>query len=146
MTIITKLDQSASWDVITNTSGFPDLINPPTTLQGQTISPAVNPDLTYYVQFTTSDQIPVIGETQDGTQNSTLYQLNSFSFDIHNTTTIGSATGGAGAGKVTFNPLNLVLSQPSLTPGLFQMVASGAHFTSVDVLGYQQDGTLATDD
>jgi hypothetical protein len=59
MTVITKLDQSASWDAITNTSGFPDLISPPTTLQGQTISPAGSPgDLTYYVEFTTASQTP----------------------------------------------------------------------------------------
>src|SRR5262249_39977935 len=38
MTVMTKLDQSASSDLITNTSGFPDLINPPTTLQGQIMS------------------------------------------------------------------------------------------------------------
>ena len=49
MTVIAKLDQSASWNAITNTSGFPDLINPPTTLQGQTIVPSGSPsDLTYY--------------------------------------------------------------------------------------------------
>jgi type VI protein secretion system component Hcp len=146
VTVITKPDQSASWNAITNTSGFPGLIDAPPTLQGQTISPSGSPgDLTYYVQFNLNQ---TSGESQDTgpLDGSTLYQLNSFSFDVQNTSSIGSATGGASAGKVTFNPLNLVLSQPSLTPTLFQMLAAGTHFTSIDVLGVKQDGTLATDD
>ena len=139
MTVITKLDQSASWDLTTNTSGFPGLINPPTTLQGQTISPAVSPSLTYYIRFTPD-------QTTGPLDGSTLYQLNSFAFDDQYTVNLGSQSGGAGTGKATFDPVDLALSQPSLTPALLQMLASGAHFKQVDVLGYRQDGTLATDD
>jgi hypothetical protein len=139
MTVITKLDQSASWDLITNTSGFPGLINPPTTLQGQTVSAAPSSGLTYYIRFTPDQSTGPL----DG---ATLYQLNSFSFDAQQIFNIGSQSGGAGAGKVTLDPLNFALSQPSLTPALLQMLASGAHFKQVDVLGYRQDGTLATDD
>ena len=100
----------------------------------------MSPGLTYYVRFTTAN-----GSTGplDG---STLYQLNSFSFDDQQTLNIGSQSSGAGAGKVTFNPLDLVLTQPALTPALFEMLATGAAFKEVDVLGYGQDGTLATDD
>ena len=139
---------SASWDRITNTNDFstdgetdpPPLAAPATLNDAQTLSPAVSPGLTYYVRFTTAN-----GSTGplDG---STLYQLNSFSFDDQQTLNIGSQSSGAGAGKVTFNPLDLVLTQPAMTPALFEMLATGAAFKEVDVLGYGQDGTLATDD
>ena len=148
MTTKTMLDQSASWNRDTNENDFstdglddaPPLAAPVTLNDAQTLSPAVSPGLTYYVRFTTAN-----GSTGplDG---STLYQLNSFSFDDQQTLNIGSQSSGAGAGKVTFNPLDLVLTQPALTPALFEMLASGATFKEVDVLGYGQDGTLATDD
>ena len=139
---------SGSWDRVTNTNDFstdgetdpPPLAAPATLSDAPALSPAVSPGLTYYVRFTT---------THGGTgplDGSTLYQLNSFSFDEQQTVSIGSQSGGAGAGKVTFNPLDLVLTQPALTPALFEMLASGATFQEVDVLGYGAGGALATDD
>src|SRR5262245_25697219 len=110
------------------------------TTQAQTILPEVSSDsLTYFVRFTPS----TLNGPLDG---STLYALNSFSFDVQNPVTIGSATGGAGAGKVEFDPLKLDFTDPSLTPFLFHVLASGEHFSRIDVLGYRQDGTLAIDD
>jgi hypothetical protein len=139
---------TGGWNIVTNSSDAAvAAASPaisladasPTPPQGKTVVPAVSPDLTYYVRFTLDTNAgPLDGNT--------LYQLDSFSFDIKNTLTIGSATTGAGTGKAVFNPLELVLDQSSLTPALFQALAAGTLFKQVDVLGYRQDGTLATDD
>ena len=37
------------------------------------------------------------------------FEISGFDFGLGNTSSIGSATGGAGAGKVTFSPLTLTL-------------------------------------
>jgi hypothetical protein len=35
------------------------------------------------------------------------FEVKDFSFGVENPTTVGSATGGAGAGKITFNPFSV---------------------------------------
>jgi hypothetical protein len=40
---------------------------------------------------------------QSGQQSGPAFEIKDFSFSVENPTTIGSATGGAGAGKVEFN-------------------------------------------
>src|SRR5262245_19271827 len=159
MTIIAKLDQSVPSSVITNTGDFSNVFDAPTSLQAPAVSPAASLDstiaaagpvsaaiaagpdsLNYFVRFTPSSPN---GGPLDG---STLYGVDSFSFDLENATTIGSGSGGAGTGKVTLNPLHLVVSDLSLTPALFEMLATGKHFSKVDILGFRQDGSLAIDD
>src|SRR6202050_5706527 len=139
-----------SWNLITNSFGFstggstetspavaPATLSP----QDPTVSPTSSAPLNYYVRFTLSDgSVVTVNEGQ-------FFALEGFSFSDQNTVSIGSASSGAGAGKVTFNPLQLTLSQPGLQPALFQALASGTAFQEVDVLGYSQ-GTnqLVTDD
>jgi type VI secretion system secreted protein Hcp len=48
-----------------------------------------------------------------------------------NPATIGGATGGAGAGRVTFDPLIVTAAAGPQSAPLFQAEASGAHFQSV---------------
>ncbi len=84
----------------------------------------------YFVRFTLGDGSTL---TADGNQ---LFALTDFSFGDQQVTSIGSATGSAGAGKVTFDPLKLSFDQPALDPVLFKMLAAGTHFKEVDVLGY----------
>jgi type VI secretion system secreted protein Hcp len=58
-------------------------------------------------------------------------ELDSFHFDVENPTTIGSATGGAGAGKVKFNTFTITKKTESSTPQLYQKCCMGAHFEKV---------------
>ena len=131
-------DTSAAWDRVKNVSGFndgegagPPLVAPPS-LPTTGVSAGVDTSsLHYYVQLTLYDGTTV---TVDGNQ---LFALDGFSFKSDQTLNIGSQSTGAGAGTVTFDPLHLSLDQPGLNPQLFQMLASGAPFKEVDVLGYQ---------
>jgi hypothetical protein len=143
----------SAWNQVTNTNFFSTSgtspttpVAAPTTLQGQTISPAASPNVTYYVRFT-----PISGSLGGPLDGKTLYQLSSFSFADQNAVTIGSVTG---AGKTVLDPLNLVLSQSVLTAALLQELTTGTHLQEVDVLGYALGAgpggtpvrTLATDD
>jgi hypothetical protein len=137
---VTTLTGSAAWNQVTNTVGFSTTGTGTTspaaeslTLDPKLVAPPVAATLTYYVRFTTNTgtTAPFDGKT--------LYQLNGFSFDDQQTLNIGSQSSGAGAGKATFNPLNLSFTQANLTPQLLQYLASGTFFKQVDVLGY--DGT-----
>ena len=75
-----------------------------------------------------------------------LFALEGFSFSEQNSVSIGGQSGGAGAGKATFNPLQLTFSQLGLQPALLEALATGSHFKEVDVLGYSQANQLVTDD
>ena len=139
-----------SWNLFTNSSGFStdgstetSPAAAPTTLSPQdpTVVPASSLPLNYFVRFTLSDgSVFTVNEGQ-------FFALEDFSFSDQQTVSIGSASGGAGAGKVTFTPLQLTLSQLGLQPALFEALASGAAFQEVDVLGYSQGSNeLVTDD
>lgn len=54
--------------------------------------------------------------------------VESFSWGAANPTTIGSATGGAGAGKIAFNELHINKKVDRASPLLFKQMASGAHY------------------
>lgn len=50
---------------------------------------------------------------------------------VENSTTIGSATGGAGAGKVKFNPIKVTKKLDVASATLFHRLSSGTHFATV---------------
>jgi type VI protein secretion system component Hcp len=54
-------------------------------------------------------------------------------FKVENSSTIGSQTGGAGAGKVTFSPFELVKRLDATSPALTQFSASGQHAQTLTV-------------
>lgn len=54
----------------------------------------------------------------------------SWSFGVTNPTTIGSSTGGAGAGKASFQDLHFVQNSQSSSPKLLQALARGDHLKS----------------
>lgn len=58
-------------------------------------------------------------------------ELTSFSIGAENQVAIGSATGGAGAGKAKFNPIEIGHRVGAASPGLFQVMCLGAHFDTV---------------
>ncbi|QAU38253.1 type VI secretion system tube protein Hcp [Bradyrhizobium guangdongense] len=134
-------DSLASWNRIKNISGFSDGVHSgpplaaPLTLPASGVAPdSAGASLDYYVRFSMYDGTTF---TVDGNK---LFGLHGFSFSDDQTLNIGSQSTGAGAGKVTFNPLHLSFSQLGLDPKLFQMLASGTAFKEVDVLGYHESG------
>jgi type VI secretion system secreted protein Hcp len=58
-------------------------------------------------------------------------EIGSISLGIENPTTIGSMSGGAGAGKATFKPLVIKHVVGSSSPNFFLVAATGAHFDLV---------------
>lgn len=65
-----------------------------------------------FLKITTPD---VAGESSDSKHPGEI-ELYSFSLGAHNTTTIGSATGGAGAGKVSFSSFSIMKKTDKTSP------------------------------
>ncbi|MGH3844916.1 MAG: type VI secretion system tube protein Hcp [Pseudonocardiaceae bacterium] len=68
-------------------------------------------------------------------------QLVSYSFDIEQTLDIGSQSAGAGAGKITYNPLTITKRVDVNSPALFSMCCSGTPFKYLDILFVDNTGT-----
>src|SRR5262249_16483954 len=68
----------------------------------------------------------IAGESVDDKHKGEI-EVDSFSFGVENRTTIGSATGGAGAGKVRFNHFTIKKTTDKPSPLLFQKCATGVH-------------------
>ena len=66
------------------------------------------------------------GESQDFAHKGE-FEITDFSFGVETKTTIGSATGGAGAGKVKFNEFTIKKTTDSASPVFFQKCAAGVH-------------------
>jgi type VI secretion system secreted protein Hcp len=60
-----------------------------------------------------------------------VFEIKNFSFGVENPTTIGSATGGAGAGKIKFNEFTITKTTDSASPVFFKNLATGAHYKNV---------------
>jgi type VI secretion system secreted protein Hcp len=76
------------------------------------------------------------GETQDVKYSKTdlpAFEIKDFTFGIENPTTIGSATGGAGAGKIKFNEFTIKKTSDQASPDFFKNCCAGAHYDSVIV-------------
>ncbi len=76
----------------------------------------------------------IVGETTNEAYKSrpgAVIELTSFAYGTENPVTIGSATGGAGAGKAKFNPIEIGHPVGAASPGLFQTMCIGAHFDTV---------------
>jgi len=71
----------------------------------------------------------ITGESQDK-KHAGETEIYSFSFGAHNPTTIGSASGGAGAGKVSFASFSFMKKTDSASPTLFQACACGQHIAT----------------
>jgi len=70
------------------------------------------------------------GESNDQFHKGWL-ELKSFEFGCENPTTIGSATGGAGAGKFKLNPFKITKDVDTSSAALFTACAAGAHYPTV---------------
>jgi type VI secretion system secreted protein Hcp len=67
-------------------------------------------------------------------------ELASFTFEVENDLSIGSATSGAGAGKAKFDPITVTRQLDVASPTLFQLCASGTHLKQVDFVVSQSGG------
>jgi type VI secretion system secreted protein Hcp len=72
----------------------------------------------------------ITGESLDDKHKGEI-QLDSFAWDAENSTTIGSATGGAGAGKVRFGAFSCKKRYDKSSPPLFTYLSGGTHFKEV---------------
>jgi type VI secretion system secreted protein Hcp len=76
----------------------------------------------------------VKGETKDAHYSQTThpsFEIKDFSFGVENPTTIGSATGGAGAGKIKFNEFTIKKTSDKASPAFFKNCCAGAHYEYV---------------
>jgi type VI secretion system secreted protein Hcp len=94
-------------------------------------------------------QAEPVGETRNisdalgGGKNFHVVEISSFSLGAENTVTIGSQTGGAGAGKVKFQSFEVVKQLDSLSPSLFLDLASGAHYKTVLIVVRRRSGEMS---
>lgn len=73
-------------------------------------------------------QLQLVQALPGTTEVKNAIELDSFSWGATNPTTIGSATGGAGAGKIQFNELKITKKVDGASPAVFKNMAAGAHF------------------
>src|SRR5438132_14152659 len=59
------------------------------------------------------------------------FEIKDFSFGVENPTTIGSATGGAGAGKIKFNEFTIKKTTDRASSDFFKNCCAGAHYKTV---------------
>src|SRR5579862_2044558 len=74
--------------------------------------------------------ITITGESTDPDHPGAI-ELKAFDFAIANTVSIGSAGGGAGAGKAQFRPFQIMKAVDSTSPTFLELVGLGAHFQTV---------------
>jgi len=67
-----------------------------------------------------------------------------FSLGGNNPTTIGGATGGAGAGKIAFSPLHVTKMLDGLSVLLLTHLANGQHFKEVKIEVFDAGALIAT--
>src|SRR4029077_10610939 len=74
----------------------------------------------------------VAGESTDSKHKGEI-EIYSFRLGASNPTTIGSATGGPGAGTVSTSSFHFMKKTDKVSPVLFQACASGVHYDKVTV-------------
>lgn len=68
------------------------------------------------------------------------FEIEDFSFDIEQVLSIGSASSGAGAGKVNFNPFSVTKKIDSASPLFFKTLVPGKHIPKVKLEIYRDEG------
>lgn len=70
------------------------------------------------------------------------FDIEDYSAAQQQSETVGSGTGGAGAGKVSFQPISVSKHVDASSPKLFTLLASGAHLVSGQIQLTAADGTV----
>ncbi len=93
----------------------------------------------YFLKVQTGEPVPsaIQGESVDRDFPQAI-EIESFSFGAENVTTIGSATGGAGAGKAKFQEFTIEKAVDSTTPRFLKTLAMGTHFANVELIARRQ--------
>ena len=94
---------------------------------------------TFLTIFTTGTST-LDGESKDANHQNAIDIL-SYEFGADNPTTIGSATSGAGAGKVKFNEFTITKLVDKSSPTLFKDLSSGEHFDKIVLTVRKAGGT-----
>jgi uncharacterized protein YdbL (DUF1318 family) len=81
--------------------------------------------------------------TPNGGDSPVSFDIYDFSSTFQQTLNIGSQSGGAGAGKVTFQPLTMTKLPDAASPQLFSWLASGTTLQSAKIQLYGKDGSVA---
>jgi type VI protein secretion system component Hcp len=90
--------------------------------------------LTAVDSFIYFNQSPAnVAQFQGGNAGKTAFEIKDFSFGVENPTTIGSATGGAGAGKIKFGEFVIKHTADATSPVLFQNLVAGKHYKTVTI-------------
>jgi type VI secretion system secreted protein Hcp len=93
---------------------------------------------------------PGVGEKPKGETHDSVYvkndafEIKDFSFGVENPTTIGSATGGAGAGKIKFNEFTIKKTTDQASPTFFLNCCIGSHYPAVTIAMRKSGGDTAT--
>ena len=69
--------------------------------------------------------------------------LSSFSWGGEQASSMGTASGGSGAGKVTMHPLSVTKQVDKATPSLLHAMCTGAHFDTVTLSAVKAGATKA---
>jgi Type VI secretion system effector, Hcp len=81
--------------------------------------------------------------TPNGGDSPVSFDIYDFSSTFQQTVNIGSQSGGAGAGKVTFQPLTMTKLPDTSSPQLFSWLASGTALQSAKIQLYGKEGSVA---
>jgi type VI secretion system secreted protein Hcp len=89
--------------------------------------------------FLKLDGIKGEGDSEGGHEGE--IQISSFSWGMNNISSIGSATGGAGAGKASFQDFHFTKTTDKASPQLFLHCASGIHIPKCELTMRKAGGT-----
>jgi type VI secretion system secreted protein Hcp len=90
-----------------------------------------------FLQFKTKgdNAVDLPGETKDKTMKAFAprppFEIQNWSFGASNALNMGSASGGAGAGKVAFDSFTVTKAIDSASPYLFHTACAGGHYQEV---------------
>lgn len=77
---------------------------------------------------------PIEGETTDSAQSANkAFEVYSFSWGASNPVTVGSQSGGMGAGKVSLSSFNIMKKTDNASPVLFDACCKGTHYPTATV-------------
>jgi hypothetical protein len=135
-----SLDETVAWSDLTKTADFgATLLAAPTTLgRGETVSSSGR--FSYEVAPLTSAS-GSLGPSPSTTP--AVFPLESFALAAQ--LSLGSQSSGAGAGKVTFNPLTLTFAPSAVTTTLLAEFALGGSYEHLDLFGRARDPNGALD-